>query len=145
MNLSREYFSGLVPEQQFDKLIEELFQFPGSFPLTEKNTVVSEPYDSLVVIADNYEVIEQEKLPGISNSESFFIQLNKIGDSLTKLINSIPDAILYDHSNRINVNEPIREKIKKFQSSSAFTYDIFLSFSNRDINKAQKIIGRLRG
>jgi hypothetical protein len=143
--ISREYLKRLVAEHRLDDLIEELFQLLTNFLSQKKDRSVSEIYDSLILISGKLKSIRHENLLGIIDSKDSTLESNKIGYSLISVINGIPESVFENQSNSQKKIETTREKIKKINSTTPFTYDIFLSFSSKNVSEAKTLAEGLRG
>jgi formylglycine-generating enzyme required for sulfatase activity len=143
--ISREHLKRLVAEHKLDDLIEELFQLLGNYLSQKKDKSVSEIYDSLIVISGKLKSIRHENTLGIIDSKESKIESTRIGYSLITVINDIPESVFEQQSDETKKQETTREKIKKINSVALFTYDIFLSFSSKDIREAKTLAESLRG
>jgi hypothetical protein len=143
--ISRDYLKIKVAEHQIDELIEEMFKLLTAYLALQKERHVSEIYDSLILVTGKYKSIKHENILGIIDPKDFTIESNKIGYSLLSIINSIPDIVFETNIFDTHEIESTREKIKKINATDDFKYDIFLSFSSKDLNEAKTLAEALRG
>lgn len=147
-NISKEYYKKLVSNNQYERLIEELFLHISNVQSVASLHSINDIYDDLILLSGKLSGFKQETLLGIIRKEDYDVERTKIGRALISLINRFPEKYFEVLSGKKEISKDVsskRERIKEALSQNKFEYDIFVSFARQNAIEAKSISEKLRG
>jgi len=150
--ISKEYFNKLLATNQLEHATEELFDLFAAYMIEHKDESTSDLHNELIMFSGRIAGVQQDLKIGIiryADAETIKTQ-SRFG--LMNLIAKLPDdlfefAISHDLGNKNSKEKPLtlREQVKITTKNSVWKYDVFLSFSTKDIAHASTVCNELRG
>ncbi len=131
--------------------IEDLISWLSKFLSTELEGLAKKEYHNLIVISGRYKGLIHERNLGIMDSKEEGIERSRINYSLIGIIDNIPNIIFRTNPESLAIkpstnNEILRVKqVEALKNAKDFNYDIFLSFSSKNLDEVKLIGEELRG
>jgi len=147
----KSHIESLIANNQIEEAIERLFVIYSAFIKSKPVQDISENYNSLIALSGRFKGILQDQKNGIIRIDDANIEKSKVRVGLISEIKSLPNEIWdfaltlhTDLKTETSEQLTLREQIILSQNKN-FEYDVFLSFSSKDISWVKDICHQLRG
>ncbi len=140
-----------IAQNQLEQAIDLLFEIYTAYMKAKPEVDISQNYNNLIMLSGKLQSVIQDQKVGIIRFEDAAIAKAQVRNSFMAEINALPKTIFEVATDlktssavQKSDNLTLREQITLSQSKD-FQYDIFLSFSSKDIEYIKPICQELRG
>lgn len=133
-NLSKKDIKKLVGNGDTENALESLLT-----SLSEEN----KNYNKFTLLKGQWATAQEQIRLGLENRKTVDLVFNRITDATLSLVEALSDTDLINTQNKHNTRKEI-QKISNLNSVN-YKYDIFFSFSSKDIDEAKELCNQLRG
>lgn len=148
INVGKNYFKNLVAKGKTKEVIDELFKYINAYLTDFDDSEVKKNYNYLIIVSRQYNSIHHKESLGIIGQQEIEISSNKINYRLIEVIDNMPqNFFLFLNGVKTEIKSEknyLGEKNIQLDQERKFKYDIFLSFSIRDLEEAKIIAYELR-
>jgi hypothetical protein len=137
----------LIAEGHLDLVFDNLLDSLSIYLKDKNNKKVEKIYDAIILNSGKYKGIIHEEILGIVDSKEASVRKSQVVSALLLLINHLSEDVISFKNNNKNESAyypSIREQIAG-KENYHYLYDIFLSFSSKDLAESQQFCEELRG
>jgi len=132
--LSKKDIKKLIGSGDTENALELLLT---ALPEANKN------YNKFTLLKGRWATAQEQVKRGLENRKTIDVVFNRITDATLSFLEDLDDSDLIDRHDKHNTRVAI-QKISNSNSIS-YKYDIFFSFSNKDMDDAKELCNQLRG